>query len=107
MPRGYAPYPGQPGPGPGPGFPAQPAPGPAARSQPPGAVLGGVALGLGILLLIIGASAGLSVVVIGGLVAGAWGIWRLVTTSGNGPSGSSGPNGSSGSSGQKPPPGRP
>jgi hypothetical protein len=101
MPRGYAPYPGQPGPGPGPGFPAQPTPGPAARSQPPGAVLGGVALGLGILLLIIGASAGLSVVVIGGLVAGAWGIWRLVTTSGNG---SNGPNGSNG---QKPPPGRP
>ena len=101
MPRGYAPYPGQPGPGPGPGFPAQPAPGPAARSQPPGAVLGGVALGLGILLLIIGASAGLSVVVIGGLVAGAWGIWRLVTTSGNGS------NGPGGSNGQKPPPGRP
>jgi hypothetical protein len=54
-------------------------------------VLGAIALGLGIVLLIIGASAGLSVVVIGGLVAGAWGIWRLVSTSGNGTQPPSGP----------------
>jgi hypothetical protein len=54
-------------------------------------VLGAIALGLGIVLLIIGASAGLSIVVIGGLVAGAWGIWRLVSTSGSGPHPPSGP----------------
>jgi hypothetical protein len=55
-------------------------------------VLGAIALGLGIVLLIIGASAGLSIVVIGGLVAGAWGIWRLVSTSGSG-SGTQPPSG--------------
>jgi hypothetical protein len=54
-------------------------------------LLGAAALGLGVLLLIIGASFGLSIVVIGGLVAGAWGIWRLVSTSGNGPQPPSGP----------------
>ena len=96
MPQGYAPYPGQPAPGPGPFHPVQPSPRPAAKSQP-APLLGGVALGLGIVLLIIGASAGLSIVVIGGLVAGAWGIWRLVTTSGNGPGSGSGP-------GSQPPP---
>jgi eukaryotic-like serine/threonine-protein kinase len=91
MPRGYAPYQGQPVPGPGPSFPAQPPGGPPAKRQQPSPVLGAIALGLGIVLLIIGASAGLSVVVIGGLVAGAWGIWRLVSTSGNGPQPPSGP----------------
>jgi hypothetical protein len=96
MPRGYAPYPGQPGPypgqpGPGPSFPAQPQAGPPAKRQQPSPLLGGIALGLGIVLLVIGASAGLSVVVIGGLVAGAWGIWRLVASSGNGPQPPSGP----------------
>ena len=91
MPRGYAPYPGQPAPGPGPSFPAQPSAGPPAKSQPQSPLLGGVALGLGVVLLIIGASFGLSIVVIGGLVAGAWGIWRLVSTSGNGPQPPSGP----------------
>jgi len=96
VPQGYAPYPGQPAPGPGPFYPAQPPARPAAKSQP-GPLLGGVALGLGIVLLIVGASAGLSIVVIGGLVAGAWGIWRLVTTSGNGPESGSGP-------GRQPPP---
>ena len=105
MPRGYAPYPGQPAPypgqpapypgqpapGPGPSFPAQPQAGPPAKRQQPSPVLGAIALGLGIVLLIIGASAGLSIVVIGGLVAGAWGIWRLVSTSGSGPQPPSGP----------------
>jgi hypothetical protein len=91
MPRGYAPYPGQPAPGPGPSFPAQPSAGPLAKRQQPSPVLGAIALGLGIVLLIIGASAGLSIVVIGGLVAGAWGIWRLVSTSGSGPQPPSGP----------------
>jgi len=105
MPQGYAPYPGQPAAGPGPFYPVQPSPHPAAKSQP-GPLLGGVALGLGIVLLIIGASAGLSIVVIGGLVAGAWGIWRLVTTSGNGPKSGDGPGRQppSSSSGRQPPP---
>ena len=91
MPRGYAPYPGQPAPGPGPSYPAQPPGGPPAKRQQSSPVLGAIALGLGIVLLIIGASAGLSIVVIGGLVAGAWGIWRLVSTSGSGPQPPSGP----------------
>jgi hypothetical protein len=91
MPRGYAPYPGQPAPGPGPSFPAQPSAGSPAKRQQSSPVLGAIALGLGIVLLIIGASAGLSIVVIGGLVAGAWGIWRLVSTSGSGPQPPSGP----------------
>ena len=91
MPRGYAPYPGQPAPGPGPSYPAQPPGGPPAKRQQSSSVLGAIALGLGIVLLIIGASAGLSIVVIGGLVAGAWGIWRLVSTSGSGPQPPSGP----------------
>jgi eukaryotic-like serine/threonine-protein kinase len=104
MPQGYAPYPGQPAPGPGPFHPVQPSARPAAKSQP-APLLGGVALGLGIVLLIIGASAGLSIVVIGGLVAGAWGIWRLVTTSGNGPRSGSGPGSQPPpSSGSQPPP---
>jgi hypothetical protein len=41
-------------------------------------------LGVGIVLLIIGAASHVSVIVIGGLVAGAWGIWRLVTGSASG-----------------------
>ena len=87
MPRGYAPHvPGQPAPGPpGPGFPA-PAPSnppvPATKRQP-GPVVGAITLGLGIVLLIIGAASHIAVVVIGGLVASAWGIWRLVTGTGN------------------------
>jgi len=36
-------------------------------------------LSLGIVLLIIGAASDVPVIVVGGLVAGAWGIWRLVT----------------------------
>jgi len=88
MPRGYAPYGGQVPPGPGPSwpgqsFPAPSSPAPAARRQP-SPLSGAIALGLGIVLLIAGASAGLSYVVIIGLVAGAWGIWRLVTTAGSG-----------------------
>jgi hypothetical protein len=45
--------------------------------------VGAVALGLGIVLLIIGAASQLAIVVIGGLVAAAWGTWRLVTGTGN------------------------
>ena len=59
-------------------------PGPAApakRTQT-GPVAGAITLALGILLLIIGATSHIPVVVIGGLVAGAWGMWRLVTATG-------------------------
>jgi len=79
-PRGYAPY------GPGPPASVPPMAGPparAARSQPAPA-LGAIALGLGIVLLIIGAASHVAVIVIGGLVAGAWGMWRLVTGTGRG-----------------------
>ena len=40
-------------------------------------------LGAGIVLLIAGAGANQVILVIIGLVAGAWGIWRLVTQVGN------------------------
>ena len=77
-PRGSAPY-GQP-----PGEPARPAsrpPAPNTLLQNP--ILGGVVLGAGIVLLIAGAGANQVILVIIGLVAGAWGIWRLVTQVGN------------------------
>jgi hypothetical protein len=61
-----------------------PGPGaPATRTQT-GTAVGAIALALGVLLLVIGAASHISVVVIGGLVAGAWGIWRLVTATGRG-----------------------
>jgi hypothetical protein len=82
MPRGYPPH------GPAPPSPvpmAGPAPGPARAAGPqPAPALGAIALGLGIVLLIIGAASHVSVIVIGGLVAGAWGVWRLVTGTGRG-----------------------
>jgi predicted lipid-binding transport protein (Tim44 family) len=70
---------------PGTPAPGRPTPAPPARAakRRPGPLAGGIALGLGIVLLIIGAAAQLSIVVIGGLVAGAWGMWRLVTVTGN------------------------
>ena len=80
MPRGYAPH------APVPAPPGPPAPGPSApatRTQT-GPVVGALALALGILLLAIGAAGDVSIVVIGGLVAGAWGMWRLVTATGKG-----------------------
>ena len=80
MPQGYAPRPPVPAP------PGPPAPGPSApatRTQT-GPVVGALALALGILLLAIGAAGGGSIVVIGGLVAAAWGMWRLVTATGKG-----------------------
>lgn len=64
---------------------APPAPPTPAAKARPGPLLGAAALGLGIVLLIIGAAGHLSVVVIGGLVAGAWGMWRIVTATGNNP----------------------
>ncbi len=57
---------------------------PPASAAKPGPVTGSIALALGIVLLIIGAAAHVSIVVIGGLVAAAWGIWRLVTGTGSG-----------------------
>jgi hypothetical protein len=78
MPRGYAPH----APVPTPPGPPMPGPGaPATRTQT-GTAVGAIALALGVLLLVIGAASHISVVVIGGLVAGAWGIWRLVTATG-------------------------
>jgi hypothetical protein len=81
VPRGYAPYPPPPTP-PGPPMPG-PSAAPATRTQT-GPVVGAIALALGIILLAIGAASHVSIVVIGGLVAGAWGMWRLVTATGKG-----------------------
>jgi hypothetical protein len=53
-----------------------------ARKPQPGPAVGAIVLGLGILLLIIGAASHVAIIVIGGLIAGAWGIWRLVTGTG-------------------------
>jgi len=66
---------------PGPSAPAPPAP---ATKPQPALVTGAIALGLGVVLLIIGAVDHVAVVVFGGLVAAAWGIWRLVTGTGPG-----------------------
>jgi len=80
MPQGYAPRPPVPAP------PGPPAPGPSAPATRPqaGPLAGALALALGILLLAIGAADGVFIVVIGGLAAGAWGMWRLVTATGRG-----------------------
>ena len=66
-------------------------PGPSASAPPasatksrPGPVAGAIALGLGILLLLIGAVGHVAIIVIGGLVAAAWGMWRLATGTGTG-----------------------
>jgi hypothetical protein len=79
-PRGYAPH------APVPTPPGPPVPGPAApatRTQA-GPAVGAIALAVGVLLLVIGAASHIGVVVIGGLVLGAWGMWRLVTATGRG-----------------------
>ena len=78
--------PGVRAPPPVPAPPGPPAPGTLGpRDQDAdGAVVGALALALGILLLAIGAAGGGSIVVIGGLVAAAWGMWRLVTATGKG-----------------------
>lgn len=66
-------------PGPGPsGPPAKPRPGPT---------IGAITLGLGIVLLILGAASHVTIIVIGGLVAAAWGMWRLVSGTGTKPPG--------------------
>jgi hypothetical protein len=82
-PQGLAPhgYPPQSQP---PHRPAQPAsrpPAPNSLLQNP--IFGGIVLGLGIIFLIAGAGAHQVILVIIGLVAGAWGIWRLVTQAGS------------------------
>ncbi len=94
-PHGSGPgWPVPPGPGasvPGSPMPGAPMPGPSAPAPPapatkpqPALVTGAIALGLGVVLLIIGAVDHVAVVVFGGLVAAAWGIWRLVTGTGPG-----------------------
>jgi len=77
--------------GAGPSAPGASMPGPSASAPPasltkpqPGPVAGAITLGLGIVLLVIGAVGHVAIIVIGGLVAAAWGIWRLVTGTGTG-----------------------
>ena len=92
--RAGVPMPGPSAPGvpmPGPSAPGVPMPGPSASAPPasatkpqPGPVAGAITLGLGIVLLIIGAVGHVFIIVIGGLVAAAWGMWRLVTGTGTG-----------------------
>ncbi len=83
----YGPIPHGPVP-PAPPAPGSPVPGPApsapAAKTHPGPTVGAIALGLGIVLLILGAASQGTIIVIGGLVAAAWGIWRLVTATGSG-----------------------
>jgi hypothetical protein len=66
---------------PGPSAPAPPA---SATKPLLGPVVGAMALSFGIVLLIIGAVDHVGLIVIVGLVAAAWGIWRLVTRTGPG-----------------------
>jgi len=63
--------------------PSASAPPASTTKRQPGLVAGAITLGLGIVLLIIGAVDHVSVIVLGGLVAAAWGIWRLVTGTGS------------------------
>ena len=72
-PSPYAPY-------------APPAP-PAAPSKPANqqTAVGAASLGLGLVLLIIGAAINAGLLVLVGLAAAAWGVWRLVTLGGSSP----------------------
>jgi hypothetical protein len=80
---GQAPQPQAPQPqaplGPRPPAPVPPAP--VAKPQQ-GPIVGAIALGLGIVLLVVGAAIHTFPFVIVGLIAGASGLWRLVTQSG-------------------------
>jgi hypothetical protein len=67
---------------PGPVPPVPVPPGPAAKPRL-GPAAGATALGLGIVLLIVGAASQVTVVVIVGLVVAAWGLWRIVTGTGS------------------------
>jgi hypothetical protein len=68
--------------------PQQPKPPPAPRPRGPvskrqqAQTFGGIALAVGVVMLIAGAAGSQFAVVIIGLIAAAWGIWRLVTAGG-------------------------
>ena len=76
---------------PGVAAPGAPVPRPAPSASPakprPGPTIGAITLGLGIVLLILGAASQVTIIVIGGLVAAAWGMWHLVTGTGTKPPG--------------------
>ena len=76
MPQPQAAHPGAPS--------RRPAPSASAAKSQPGPTIGAITLGLGIVLLILGAASNVTIIVIGGLVAAAWGMWRLVTATGTG-----------------------
>ena len=68
-----------PGPVPPRPWPPAPAPsGPAVKS-PQAQTAGALSLGLGLVLLVVGAASHVNILVIIGLIAAAWGVWRLVT----------------------------
>ena len=69
--------------GPVPPRPWPPAPAPApsgpAVKAPQAQTAGALSLGLGLVLLVVGAASHVNILVIIGLIAAAWGVWRLVT----------------------------
>jgi hypothetical protein len=71
----------QPQPPPRPRPPAPAAPARVAKPQQ-GPTTGAIALGLGVVLLVAGAASQTLIFVIIGLIACAWGLWRLITLSG-------------------------
>ena len=62
-------------------WPPAPAPAPSGPAvKPPQAqTAGALSLGLGLVLLVVGAASHVNILVIIGLIAAAWGVWRLVT----------------------------
>ncbi len=64
-----------------PPVPPPPPPAPADKLRQ-GQLTGAISLGLGLVLLIVSAPYHLGFLVLVGLIAGAWGLWRLVTLSG-------------------------
>jgi hypothetical protein len=64
-----------------------PAPRPSSQVAKPqqGLALGAVSLVLGLVLLFIGAANHGGILVLVGLAAAAWGVWRLVTVGGTNP----------------------
>jgi hypothetical protein len=70
---------GPPAPGSTPAGAAAPTPPARAAKRRPGPLIGAAVFGLGVVLLIIGAARDVPVIVVGGLIAVAWGMWRLVT----------------------------
>ena len=85
LPGPVLPGPVPPGPVPGPApsrpWPAAPAPAPSGPAvKPPQAqTAGALSLGLGLVLLVVGAASHVNILVIIGLIAAGWGVWRLVT----------------------------